>query len=146
MTFNCIHLPSSQMVSSLWLNKIPFYIYIYKIYIYIFHFIYIYIYIYTCTTFLDPFISCRAPELFPQLDYCEQSCSKHRCASISIRLEFLIPVRYEASEFSRCYNFKKKFYSHLHQAFNIELPCLKQSLLIKARFRRCFPEQHFLSL
>jgi hypothetical protein len=32
--------------------------------------------------FLDSFISCRAPGLFPKLVYCEECCNEHQCTSV----------------------------------------------------------------
>jgi hypothetical protein len=60
---SCIRLPSNCMVFFFLCGWVKC------------HFIYLYI-----PHFLDPLISCRASELFPQFGYCELCCNKHSCA------------------------------------------------------------------
>jgi hypothetical protein len=38
--------------------------------------------------FLYPFIGCWAPQLIPQLDYCEENCNKHGCGGICLVYSF----------------------------------------------------------
>jgi hypothetical protein len=40
--------------------------------------------IFHCLYILNPFVNCRASGLFPWFGYCEECCSKHGCASVSV--------------------------------------------------------------
>jgi hypothetical protein len=73
---------------SLWLNNILWYVYTH-------------VHTHTTPYFLYSFISCWAPWLFPQFACCEESCTKHRYAGISLGYWFTFLCMYAQEWYDR---------------------------------------------